>query len=156
MNMLGTISNLFEENEIRSIWDKEKGDYYYSVVDVIEVLTDLEDPVVYWHKLKKTLLKEGYKPSCQEIIQIEFKHVNGKKYLIDMFNVKGLYRIIQSINYPKADKYKNWMASIGSERIDEIFDPEIAVNRAINYYKKCGYDDGWISSKLNIFLNSIL
>ncbi len=152
MNKIETISNLFEEKEIRSIWDKEKEDYYYSVVDVIEALTDAADPVEYWHRLRKCLTKEGYEPH-DELKQIIFKHTDGKEYIIDTFNIQGIFRIIQSIKTPEAEKYKLWIANLGSERIDEVFDPEKIITRTINYYKKHGHDDKWIINKLETIIN---
>lgn len=153
MNKLETISNLFEDNEIRSIWDKDKGDYYYSVVDVIEALTNSGRSRKYWSDLKLKLKEEGSQLS-ENIGQLKMKsNKDGKNYLTDVLDTKGILRLIESIPSPKAEPFKVWLANLGSERIDEVFDPELAVNRAINYYKKRGYDDEWIKKRLNGILN---
>lgn len=153
MNKLETISNLFEDNEIRSIWDKDKGDYYYSVVDVIEALTNSGRSRKYWSDLKLKLKEEGSQLS-ENIGQLKMKsNKDGKNYLTDVLDTKEILRLIESIPSPKAEPFKVWLANLGSERIDEVFDPELAINRAINYYKKRGYDDEWIKKRLNGILN---
>lgn len=153
MNKLETISNLFEDNEIRSIWDKDKGDYYYSVVDVIEALTNSGRSRKYWSDLKLKLKEEGSQLS-ENIGQLKMKsNKDGKNYLTDVLDTKGILRLIESIPSPKAEPFKVWLANLGSERIDEVFDPELVINRAINYYKKRGYDDEWIKKRLNGILN---
>lgn len=153
MNKLETISNLFEDNEIRSIWDKDKGDYYYSVVDVIEALTNSGRSRKYWSDLKLKLKEEGSQLS-ENIGQLKMKsNKDGKNYLTDVLDTKGILRLIESIPSPKAEPFKVWLANLGSERIDEVFDPELAINRAINYYKKRGYGDEWIKKRLNGILN---
>lgn len=153
MNKIETISNLFEEKEIRSIWDKEKEDYYYSVVDVISALTDSNIPKRYWTDLKRKLNKEGSQ-LYEKIVQLKMKSSkDGKNYLTDTLDTKGILRLIESVPSPKAEPFKLWLANVGSERIDEVFDPEKAINRAINYYKKRGYDDEWIKKRLTAILN---
>ena len=153
MNKIETISNLFEENEIRSIWDKEKEDYYYSVVDVIQALTDSNIPKRYWTDLKRKLNEEGSQ-LYEKIVQLKMKSTkDGKNYLTDTLDTKGILRLIESVPSPKAEPFKLWLANVGSERIDEVFDPEKAINRAINYYKKRGYDDEWIKKRLTAILN---
>ena len=154
MNKIETILNLFEEKEIRSIWDKEKEDYYYSVVDVIGALTDSKDASDYWTTLKRRLLKEEgsqIPTNCRKLKMKSSK--DGKNYLTDVLDTKGILRLIESVPSPKAEPFKLWLASIGSERIDEVFDPEKAITRAINYYKKRGYDDEWIKKRLTGILN---
>ena len=154
MNKIETISNLFEENEIRSIWDKENEDYYYSVVDVIGALTDSKDASDYWTTLKRRLSKdEGSQlpTNCRKLKMKSSK--DGKNYLTDVLDTKGILRLIESVPSPKAEPFKLWLANVGSERIDEVFDPEKAINRAINYYKKRGYDDEWIKKRLTAILN---
>ena len=154
MNKIETISNLFEEKEIRSIWDKEKEDYYYSVVDVIGALTDSKDASDYWTTLKRRLSKdEGSQlpTNCRKLKMKSSK--DGKNYLTDVLDTKGILRLIESVPSPKAEPFKLWLANVGSERIDEVFDPEKAINRAINYYKKRGYDDEWIKKRLTAILN---
>ena len=154
MNKIETISNLFEEKEIRSIWDKEKEDYYYSVVDVIGALTNSKDASDYWTTLKRRLSKdEGSQlpTNCRKLKMKSLK--DGKNYLTDVLDTKGILRLIESVPSPKAEPFKLWLANVGSERIDEVFDPEKAINRAINYYKKRGYDDEWIKKRLTAILN---
>lgn len=152
-NKLETITNLFEDSEIRSIWDSEKEEYYFSVVDVIVALTKSERPHKYWSDLKRRLIDEGSELS-EKIGQLKMKSKkDGKSYLTDTLDTKGIFRLIESVPSPKAEPFKVWLASLGSERIDEVFDPEIAVNRAIDYYRKRGYSDKWISERLNGILN---
>lgn len=147
-NKLQTISNLFEEKEIRSIWDSEKEDYYFSVIDVISALTDSNTPKRYWTDLKRKLLEEGSQ-LYENIVQLKIKSTkDGKKYLTDTLNTKGILRLIESVPSPKAEPFKLWLANLGSERIDEVFDPEIAANRVINYYRSKGYTDEWIKKRL--------
>jgi len=146
-NKLETISNLFEGNEIRSIWNSEKEDYYFSVVDVIGVLTDSKRARKYWNDLKTDLKKEGSQLS-EKIGQLKLKASDGKYYNTDVLDTKGIFRLIESVPSPKAEPFKVWLANLGSERIDEVFDPEIAVNRAITYYRNKGYTDEWIKRRL--------
>lgn len=147
-NKLETISNLFEGNEIRSIWDSKKEEYYFSVVDVISVLTNSNTPRNYWSDLKRKLSEEGSQLH-EKIVQLKMKSKkDGKNYLTDTLDTKGILRLIESVPSPKAEPFKIWLASLGSERIDEVFDPEIAVNRAVNYYRNKGYTDEWIKRRL--------
>ena len=147
-NSLDTISNLFEGKEIRSIWDAEKEDYYFNVVDVISALTDSKIPKRYWTDLKRNLIKEGSQ-LYENIVQLKMKSKkDGKNYPADTLNTKGILRLIESVPSPKAEPFKLWLAQMGKERIDEIFDPEIAINRAVEYYRKRGYDDKWIKNRL--------
>ncbi|MGM9849386.1 MAG: BRO family protein [Bacilli bacterium] len=152
MNKIETISNLFEEKEIRSIWDKEKEDYYYSVVDVISALTDSNIPKRYWTDLKRKLNEEGSQ-LYEKIVQLKMKAKDGKLRETDTLDTKGILRLIESVPSPKAEPFKLWLANVGSERIDEVFDPEKAITRAISYYKKRGYDDEWIKKRLTGILN---
>ncbi len=133
---LETISNLFEGNEIRSIWNSEKEEYYFSVVDVIGVLTASPRPRKYWNSLKTKLENEGSQLSSK-LGQLKMKsQKDGKSYLTDVLDTKSILRLIESVPSPKAEPFKMWLANLGKERIDEVFDPEIAINRAINYYRK--------------------
>ena len=148
-NKLETISNLFESSEIRSIWDSEKEEYYFSVVDVISALTDSNNPRNYWNMLKKRMKKEEQSELSTKCVQLKMKsRKDGKSYSTDTLDTKGILRLIESVPSPKAEPFKLWMASLGSERIDEVFDPEIAINRAVEYYRKRGYDDKWIKARL--------
>lgn len=139
-NKLETISNLFEDKEIRSIWDSEKEEYFFSVVDVISALINNDRPRKYWSDLKVKLNKEGSQLS-EKIGQLKMKSTDGKFYNTDVLDTKGILRLIESVPSPKAEPFKVWLANLGSERIDEVFDPEIAVNRAVEYYRNKGYTD---------------
>ena len=152
-NKLNTITNLFEGNEIRSIWDSEKEDYYFSVVDVIKALTKSNEPRKYWSDIKNKLEEEGSQLSSN-IGQLKMKSKkDGKNYLTDVLDKEGIFRLIESIPSRKAEPFKMWLASLGKARIDEVFDPEIAIKRAINYYRKRGYPDNWIEARLKGILN---
>ena len=144
---LATITNLFEGKEIRSIWDSEKEEYYFSVVDVIEILTDSNIPKRYWTDLKRKLVNEGSEV-YDKIVRLKLKAPDGKMRETDTLDTEGIFRLIESVPSSKAEPFKMWLASLGKERIDEVFDPEIAVNRAVEYYRKRGYDDKWIKSRL--------
>ncbi len=152
-NKLQTISNLFEGKEIRSVWDSEKEDYYFSVVDVISVLTESPRPRKYWNALKTKLDSEGSQLSSK-LGQLKLKsQKDGKGYLTDVLDTKGILRLIESVPSPKAEPFKLWLANLGSERIDEVFDPEIAIDRVVDYYRKRGYTDKWIKDRLNGIVN---
>lgn len=146
-NKLEAISNLFEGKEIRSIWDSEKEEYYFSVVDIIGALTDSKEPRKYWSVLKNRLKKEGSEltTNCS---QLKMLAPDGKIRLRDVMITRDIFRLIESVPSPKAEPFKLWLANLGSERIDEVFNPELAVNRAVEYYRKKGYDDKWIKSRL--------
>lgn len=146
-NKLNTITNLFEGSEIRSIWDSEKEEYYFSVIDVVGVLSGAKIPRNYWSDLKRKLLSEGSQLH-EEIVQFKMKASDGKNRLTDTLDTKGMLRLIESIPSPKAEPFKLWLASLGSDRINEVFDPEIAINRAVNYYRNKGYTDEWIKKRV--------
>ena len=151
-NKLDTVSNLFKGKEIRSIWNSEKEDYFFSVVDVISALTDSNEPRKYWSVLKTRLKKEGSQltTNCS---QLNLKSSDGKYYKQDVLDTKGILRLIESIPSKNAEPFKIWLAQMGKERIDEVFDPEIAVNRAIDYYRNQGYNDKWIEARLKGILD---
>ncbi len=151
-NKLETISNLFDGKEIRSIWDAEKEEYYFSVVDVISALTESKIPRNYWSDLKRKLRQEGSQLH-ENIVQLKMLAPDGKMRLRDALDTEGILRLIESVPSPKAEPFKMWLASLGKERIDEVFDPEIAINRAIEYYRNKGYDDKWIESRLKGILD---
>lgn len=148
---LETMNNLFEGSTIRSIWDSEKEDYYFSVVDVIAALTNSTNSGAYWRKLKQRLNEEG-----SELVTIchslKIKAKDGKLRNTDVLDTKGILRLIESVPSPKAEPFKIWLANLGSDRIDEIFDPEIAIKRAISYYQKKGYTNDWIEARLKSIL----
>ena len=151
-NKLDIIKNLFEGSEIRSIWDSEKQDYYFSVVDVISALTNANIPRNYWSDLKRKLKEEGSELH-EKIVQLKMKALDGKNRQTDTLDTEGIFRLIESVPSPKAEPFKMWLASLGSERIDEVFNPEIAIDRAIDYYRKKGYSDEWIEVRLKSILN---
>ena len=144
---LATISNLFEGFEIRSVWDSEKEEYYFSVVDVVKALTNSPDARKYWSVLKNRLKKEGSEVTTK-CSQLKMEAPDGKMRLRDAMVIKDIFRLIESIPSPKAEPFKVWLANLGSERVDEVFDPERAVKRAVHYYKMHGYDDEWIKLRL--------
>ena len=149
-NKLQTISNLFEGVEIRSIWNAEAEEYFFSVVDVISALTnnDYDKARNYWKWLKGKLNDEGSElVSKTNQLKMQSKK-DGKSYLTDTLDTEGIFRLIESVPSPKAEPFKLWLASLGKERVDEVFDPEKAVNRAVNYYRNKGYSDEWIKKRL--------
>ena len=146
-NKLETLTNLFEGNEIRSIWDSEKEDYYFSVVDVIAALTESKEPRKYWSVLKIRLKKEGSQVTTN-CSHLKMMAPDGKMRMRDVLDTEGIFRLIESVPSPKAEPFKMWLASLGKERIDEVFDPEIAANRVVNYYRAKGYSDEWIKQRL--------
>ena len=150
---LRTIINLFEGKEVRSVWDSEKEDYYFSVVDVISALTDSSVPKRYWTDLKNKLQEEGSQ-LYDFIVRLKMKAQDGKLRVTDTLNTKEILRLIESVPSPKAEPFKLWLANLGSERIDEVFDPEIAIRRSINYYRNRGYDDAWIERRIKAIINS--
>lgn len=151
-NKLKTITNLFEGKEIRSVWNPEKEEYYFSVVDVVGALTESGRERKYWNDIKTNLRKEGSELS-EKIGQLKMKSKkDGKMYLTDVLDTEGIFRLIESIPSKKAEPFKMWLANLGKERIDEVFDPEIAIKRAIEYYRKRGYDDKWIEARIKATL----
>jgi hypothetical protein len=150
-NKLQTITNLFEEKEIRSFWDSEKEEYYFSVIDVIGALTDndYDKSRNYWKWLKNKLKEEGSE-LVSNTNQLKLQSLkDGKFYKTDTLDTKGIFRLIESVPSVKAEPFKIWLANLGNERINEVFDPELAINRAVNYYRNKGYSDEWIKKRLN-------
>ena len=129
-NKLETIQNLFEGKEIRSIWDAEKEDYYFSVVDVIGALTDSNNPRNYWNMLKKRMTEEEKSELYTKCVQLKMVSKDGKLRETDTLDTEGILRLIESVPSAKAEPFKLWLAKMGSERIDEVFDPELAIKRA--------------------------
>ena len=138
---------LFDEYKIRTKWDSEIEDYYYSVIDVIAVLTESKRPRKYWSDLKSKLKHEGSEVS-ENIGQLKMLSPDGKMRLTDVATTKQLLRITQSVPSPKAEPFKQWLAQVGNERLEEIADPEIAMQRAILTYRKKGYSDEWITQRM--------
>lgn len=145
---LETILNLFEGKEIRSTWNSEEEEYYFSVVDVIGALTESSRVRKYWNDLKIKLTNEGSELS-DKIGQLKMQSADGKYYNTDVLDTKGILRLVQSVPSKKAEPFKLWLANLGKERIDEVFDPEVAINRAVDYYKKRGYTNEWIKARLD-------
>jgi len=137
---------VFQEKQIRRVWHKEE--WWFSVIDVIEVLTGSERSRKYWNDLKKKLLEEGYIQLSDKIVQLKLEALDGKYYNTDCANTESMFRIIQSIPSPKAEPFKAWLAQVGYERIQEIENPELAAERARQYYRDLGYDENWIETRL--------
>ena len=149
---LETITKLFEGKEIRSVWNNKEEEYYFSVVDVINALANPKDARKYWSVLKTRLKKEGSEVTTN-CSQFKMLAPDGKMRLKDAMKTSDILRLIESVPSPKAEPFKMWLAGLGKERIDEVFDPEIAIKRAINYYRNRGYDDKWIKARLNGILD---
>ena len=139
---------LFENQKIRTAWDAEKEEWYFSIIDVISVLTDTANPRRYWSDLKRKLKIEGAVEVYEKIVQLKLLSPDGKKRLTDVANTEQLLRIIQSIPSPKAEPFKAWLAMVGKERIEETIDPEQAIDRALDTYLKKGYSEEWIHQRL--------
>ena len=141
------INKIFNNETIRTVWDKEKEKYYISVVDVVGVIAESENPRKYWSVLKTRLKKEGSELTtiCS---QLKLKSSDGKYYNTDVVDIKGMFRIIESIPSKNAEPIKEWLARLGSERIDEVFDPSIAMQRSIDLYREKGFDEKWITKRI--------
>jgi len=138
---------LFEEKKVRTAWDETSEEWYFSVVDVIEVLTGTDRPRKYWNDLKKKLKIEGSELS-EKIGQLKMKAPDGKMRLTDVASTQQLFRLIQSIPSPKAEPFKLWIAQVAKERLDQIQDPELSIEQAMADYKRLGYSDSWINQRL--------
>ena len=138
---------LFEDKRIRTAWDEKKEEWYFSVVDVVAVLTDSVDPAAYWRKLKQRLKAEGNE-TVTNCHGLKMTAADGKRRLTDVADTEQLLRIIQSIPSPKAEPFKLWLAQVGRERIEETIDPELAIERALETYLKKGYTREWINQRL--------
>lgn len=138
---------LFEDKNVRTFWDTENETWYFSVIDVIEILTGSSIPKRYWTDLKKKLIKEGSQ-LYEKIVQLKFEAADGKKYATDCLGTEDLLRLIQSIPSPKAEPFKQWLAKTGYERIEEVQDPEKSIDRAMENYLKLGYSKEWINQRL--------
>ena len=138
---------IFEERKVRTIWDEETEEWYFSIINVVEVLTDTDRPRKYWNDLKKKLQKEGSELS-EKIGQLKMLASDGKKYKTDVANTDQLFRLIQSIPSPKAEPFKLWIAQVPKERLDQMQDPELSIEQAMMDYKRLGYSDNWINQRL--------
>lgn len=138
---------VFEEKKVRTLWDSETEEWYFSIVDVVAVLTDSPNPRKYWSVLKKRLKKEGNEltTNCS---QLKMQAADGKKYLTDVANTEQLFRLIQSVPSPKAEPFKLWIAQVAKERLDQMQDPELSIEQAMADYKRLGYSDNWINQRL--------
>ena len=138
---------LFEERKVRAIWDDEQEEWYFSIVDVISILTDSPNPRKYWSVLKTRLKREGSE-STTNCSQLKMQAADGKKYLTDVANTEQLFRLIQSVPSPKAEPFKLWIAQVAKERLDQMQDPELSIEQAMADYKRLGYSDNWINQRL--------
>ncbi len=138
---------IFEEKKVRAVWDDQTEEWYFSVIDVIAVLTESERPRKYWDDLKRKLKKEGSQLS-EDIGQLKLPASDGKLYKTDVATTEQLFRLIQSVPSPKAEPFKLWMAQVAKERLDQIQDPELSINQALMDYKRLGYSDNWINQRL--------
>jgi hypothetical protein len=142
-----TAIKLFEQKEIRSLWDEVQEKWYISIVDVVGILTESPNPNNYWKVLKNRLKKEGSElvTNCN---QLKMQSADGKFYLTDVADTEQLFRLIQSIPSPKAEPFKLWLAKVASERLDEMQDPELSIDRALEQYMQLGYSESWINQRL--------
>ena len=143
---------LFENKQVRVVWDAKKEKYFFSVVDVVEVLTESPRPRKYWNALKTKLKEEGDEVS-QKLGQLKLQSSDGKKYLTDVADLQEILRIIQSIPSPKAEPLKRWLAEIGAQRIDQMIDPEQTFQMAVEDYRRQGYSDRWINERMKSIKN---
>ena len=139
---------IFEDKKIRAVWDDKKEEWFFSIVDVVAVLTDSDNPRRYWSDLKRKLKSEGATQLYENIVQLKMKSSDGKNYKTDAATTEQLLRIIQSIPSPRAEPVKRWLAEVGRERIEETIDPEQAIDRALETYLKKGYDPDWVHQRL--------
>ena len=139
---------MFEGSQIRSVWDNEREEWYFSVVDVIGSLTESNNPRDYWYRVKKRMSDEERSELSTICRQLKLKAPDGKMRLTDVADMQGIFRIIQSVPSPKAEPFKMWLAEVGKERIDEIIDPELTIDRALEGYARKGYSREWINQRL--------
>ena len=152
-NQLQTITNLFKNNEVRSVWDKEKEDYFFSVVDVICALTNSINPRRYWTDLKSKLIEEGSE-LYENIVQLKLKSKkDGKYYSTDTLDTEGIFRLIESIPSPNAEPFKVWLAKLGRQEVDNTFDPSKGIDKMLDYYLKKGYSLEWIETRIKAIID---
>ena len=138
---------LFEQKKVRTVWDDEEEKWYFAIVDVVEVLTDSENPQTYWRVLKNRLKKEGNE-TVTNCNGLKLRAADGKMRMTDVADTEQLFRIIQSLPSPKAEPFKQWMAQVASQRLDQMQDPELSIDQAIVDYKRLGYSDAWITQRI--------
>ncbi|MBO6232622.1 MAG: phage antirepressor protein [Clostridia bacterium] len=141
------ISKIFNNETIRTVWDKEQEKYYISIVDIVKVLTESKNPTVYWRVLKKRLKDEGNE-TVTNCNGLKLKAKDGKYRMTDVCDIEGMFRVIESVPSKNAEPIKQWLAHLGKEKIDETFDPSIALQRAIDLYRAKGYDEEWIAKRI--------
>ena len=141
------INKVFSNDNIRTVWDSEEEKYYISIVDVVSVLSESKDGRKYWNKLKQRLKEEGNE-TVTNCHQLKLKAEDAKYRLTDVCDIEGMFRVIESIPSKNAEPFKIWLAKLGSERIDETFDPSLALQRAIDLYRAKGYDETWIAKRI--------
>ena len=139
---------MFEGSQIRSVWDNEREEWYFSIIDVIASLTESSNPRDYWYRVKKRMSDEERSELSTICRQLKLKAPDGKMRLTDVADMQGIFRIIQSVPSPKAEPFKMWLAEVGKERIDEIIDPELTIDRALESYARKGYSREWINQRL--------
>ena len=147
-NKLQILDKTCENKKVRTVWNPDEEKYYISVVDIVEILTESTEPRKYWNWLKNRLLKEDEFETSSITRQLKLKANDGKMRLTDVVDLEGMFRIIESIPSKKAEPIKQWLAHLGKERIDEEYDPEITINRALEAYRRKGYSDEWINQRL--------
>ena len=147
-NKLQILDKTYENKKVRTVWNPDEEKYYISVVDIVEILTESTEPRKYWNWLKNRLLKEDEFETSSITRQLKLKANDGKMRLTDVVDLEGMFRIIESIPSKKAEPIKQWLAHLGKERIDEEYDPEITINRALEAYRRKGYSDEWINQRL--------
>lgn len=138
---------IFENKKVRTVWNEEEEEWYFSVIDVVEILSGSENPRRYWSDLKRKLISEGSQ-LYDKIVQLKLQAPDGKMRETDVLNTKGILRLIQSIPSPKAEPFKMWLAKVGSEILDETVDPELSIDRAIQNYRNLGYSENWINQRV--------
>ena len=138
---------IFEDKKVRTLWDAEQEKWYFSIIDVVEILTESPNPRKYWSVLKTRLKAEGSQlaTNCS---QLKMQSADGKYYLTDVADTEQLFRLIQSIPSPKAEPFKLWLAQVAAERLDEMQDPELSIDRALAQYLRLGYSENWINQRL--------
>ena len=152
-NKLETLTNLFEGKEIRSIWDSEKEEYFFSVVDIISVLAEPKNPRDYWYQLKKRLFEEEKSEVSTKCRQLKMKAQDGKMRETDTLDTEGIFRLIESVPSPKAEPFKVWLAKLGRQKVDEVFDPSKGIDEMIDFYLKKGYTLEWIEARIKAIID---
>ena len=151
-NKLKTITNLFEGKEIRSMWDAKIEDYYFSVIDIISILTDSNNPKRYWTDLRTKLVLEGSE-LYDKIVQLKLKARDGKYRSTDVLDTEGIFRLIESVPSKKAEPFKLWLAKLGRQEVDNVFDPSKGIDKMIDYYTRKGYSLEWIEGRIKAIIN---